>query len=187
MNTATAANTIYVLDTSAIIEDPTLVLNIHGPAIIPAAVIRQLDGLKSSDPERASTARRASRFIEEAIMRTKAQICHGYDHVDILASPADNKIVGAAILLDRRKDDRVVLLTTDRNMRIAARAMGVEAGFSEYLKEFTNEPTPAHREIVPKDWGDEFAKAFIKTVKFLGALLAFYVLIVITAIASQVK
>src|SRR5208337_3588803 len=133
-----------------------------------------LDGLKNSDPERAAAARKASRFIEEAIMLTKAQICHGYDHVDILASHADNKIVGAAVLLDRKKDDRVVLLTTDRNMRIAARAMGVEAGFSEYL----NVEKPIHREITPVDWYDEFAKAFIGTVKFIGALLAFYVLMV---------
>ena len=182
MNTVTNANTIYVLDTSAIIEDPTLVLNIDGPAIIPAAVIKQLDGLKNSDPERAATARKASRFIEDAIMLTKAQICHGYDHVDLLASPADNKIVGAAMLLDRKKDDRVVLLTTDRNMRIAAMSCGIESRVHVY--EPVNIPDDTFSE--PKktnhsatDYCDQFAEGFMKAIKFVTALVIYYILLII--------
>ena len=182
MNTVKAANTIYVLDTSAIIEDPALVLNIHGQAIIPAAVIKQLDGLKNSDPERATAARKASRFIEEAIMLTKAQICHGYDHVDLLASPADNNIVGAAILLDRKRDDRVVLITTDRDMRIAAMSCGIESRVHVYEPVNIPDDTfsePKKTNHAATDYYDQFAEGFVKAIKFVGALIMYYILLII--------
>ena len=173
MNTTASPNTIYVLDTSAIIEDPSLVLNLHGPVFIPAAVIKQLDGLKSSDPERALTARKASRLIEEAIMQEKARICHEYDHVDILESPADNKIVGAAMLLEREKGGRVVLLTTDRNMKIAAMSCGIESGVHVY------EPVDIADDTftAPAMGADSIYDKFVKWFARLVAVMLCYLII----------
>ncbi|MFN3739562.1 MAG: PIN domain-containing protein [Thermodesulfovibrionales bacterium] len=120
--------TKYVLDTSALMEKPKLVRKLGNRAIIPIAVIRELDGLKnSSNPAKAKAARKASRAIEEY----RPTIYHGqYEKVEGLESEADLKIVGTALKLQKEIGD-VALVTTDVNMRNVARAYGIK---SEVLK-----------------------------------------------------
>ena len=74
------ANTIYVLDTSALLEDPGIVNILNGEVFIPASVIRQLDYLKNnSDIDRAMASRKASREIEKAISNNRTTIYREYD------------------------------------------------------------------------------------------------------------
>ena len=57
----------YVFDTSYLIEYPEAINNITGALVIPAIVLKQLDGLKNSEKEdTAKRARAASNAILEA-------------------------------------------------------------------------------------------------------------------------
>jgi len=57
----------YVFDTSYLIEHPDAINNITGNLVIPAIVLKQLDGLKNSEKEDTSKrARAASNAILEA-------------------------------------------------------------------------------------------------------------------------
>lgn len=192
---------IYVTDTSALIEDPTLFSKLTGRIVIPLSVIKQLDLQKNSADEFiARTSRQVTRYLDDISAsgnivtgirinnRATVSMLNSYDTVDTLDSVADNRIVGTAKRLTRESvGQHIVLLTTDRNMRIAARSLGIDAGFSEYMiieKPVIKRTKPT---IAPVDWYDEFSKAFIGAVKFVGAAIFFYPLFAIIAIASQVK
>jgi rRNA maturation endonuclease Nob1 len=128
---------IYVIDTSAVISRPDVVKRAkrHG-VVIPSVVLRQLDGLKNSeDGNRAYWARKASQAIEEAQARGNVMIQAESVVVDMLDNKADNEIIGAAIWISRHynsyvqageKVKDVILVSTDRNMRIAAANCGLK-------------------------------------------------------------
>ncbi|MGD0282801.1 MAG: PIN domain-containing protein [Dissulfurispiraceae bacterium] len=200
MNT-TATSTIYVLDTSALVEDALIINNLQGRVIIPAVVIRQLDGLKNNqDNGRANAARRASQAIETAVMNNKAEICHGYEKVEMLDSVADNKIVGTALLLDRKHDGKVVLVATDRNMRIASMSFGIEVHKGMIDVEPTDEwlrVNGAQKDINNRlyqknnnqrlgseepDWFEQIGITMVKALKFMGAMLIIALLVMVAFI-----
>ena len=116
-----------VVDTSAFITYPDLISHVRAQAYIPLTVIKQLDGLKNNSNGGVSKrARQASFFIERAIAEKKVAILTAYDRIDALDSESDNRIVGAAVRLKNSNPDaRVVLIATDRNMRIAAEGYGI--------------------------------------------------------------
>ncbi|MEI6155541.1 MAG: PIN domain-containing protein [Deltaproteobacteria bacterium] len=118
----------YILDTSALINYPDIISSIKGHnVVIPSTVIRQLDYLKnSSDENVVYCSRRASQSIEKYQRMKNVTITKDMVNVNMLNSGADNQIVGTGICL-KNKGHNVCLLSTDRNMRIAARAYGVEA------------------------------------------------------------
>jgi len=110
-------------------DNPEVIHHLKGNVIIPIATIKQLDGLKSSENQtKANAARRASRVIDEATGEkgSNVRVYTEYDPIEGLNSPADNKIVGAAVRLKKENGSEVVLLTTDVNMRNVARGWGVE-------------------------------------------------------------
>ena len=113
-----------VVDTSAMMDLPNDIVRLKASIFVPLTVIKQLDGLKNSpDPDKSLKARRASSIIEEGIKSKKVVILTKYDKIDGLASESDNKIVGAAVLLKKMNPDGdIMMLTTDRNMKIAASA-----------------------------------------------------------------
>ena len=117
----------YVLDTSALINYPDIISTIKGHnVVIPSAVIRQLDYLKNSNNESvAYCSRRASQSIEKYQKMKNITITRNMVNVNILDNLADNQIVGTGVWL-KNKGHNVYLLSTDRNMRIAARAYGVK-------------------------------------------------------------
>lgn len=116
-----------VVDTSAMMDRPNDILRLKASIFVPLTVIKQLDGLKNSpDPDKSLKARRASYTIEDGIKAKKVVILTKYDRIDGLASESDNKIVGAAVLLKKQNpDENIMMLTTDRNMKIAASAYGI--------------------------------------------------------------
>lgn len=132
----------FVVDTSAIIEDPDVFFNIGRKwVIVPTAVIRELDGLKlRTNLKKAGAARKASRTLDNlGYLQNIAfgaltdagsivRIVNRFKKVDDLASSADNRIVGSAITLQiENKHYNVALITNDRNMRNVARSYGIRA------------------------------------------------------------
>lgn len=133
----------YVLDTSVVIEDPDVFYKLgDGEVVIPTAVIKEIDGIKRNpDPEepRAKAARKVARTLDRlgsyqdistgAITSSGStvRICNRYTVIDDLASNADNRIVGTAIKLKEESDEKVILVSTDGNMRNIARAYRIRA------------------------------------------------------------
>ena len=107
----------YVVDTSILIDDPDIFFKMgKSHIIVPTAVIRELDGLKNNaDAVVAASARKVSRLLDKLGSsqnialgaRTAAgstvRICNRYQTVNDLASISDNKIVGTALKLKRRR------------------------------------------------------------------------------------
>lgn len=132
----------YVLDTSIMIYDPEIMYRLGDSRIVlPAAVVKELDGLKNSPYRNTGrAARKAARILdmlgiygnlaEGVELHTGGSVLlyHEYEAIDDLASAVDNRVVGAAIRLKRKWGD-VVLLTMDSNMRTVSRAHGVRADF----------------------------------------------------------
>jgi len=152
----------YVLDTSALINFPDIISTIkkHN-VVIPGTVIRQLDYLKNNNDESVAwCSRKASRSIEKYQRRNRVKIMGNMRDglVDMLHSGADNQIVATGIYLKRQGRD-VCLLSTDRNMRIAARKYGMTA------------ETGDDREILVKIW------TFITWAVFSVPMLAIIALI----------
>lgn len=134
---------VYVLDTTVLIDNPHLPYELtDGDVVIPAYVVRELDGLKYSDSLSVARASRdVSRFLDnlgsygdlsEGVRLSTGPLVRIYpffEAVDLLDSEGDNRVVGAALHLKHSGVDvRVFILTTDTNMRIVARTLGVSAG-----------------------------------------------------------
>lgn len=146
----------YVLDTTVLIYDPDIMFK-TGEAdwVIPLAVIREIDGLKNSDKELvAKAARQIARTLDRlgsygdlaAGVKLPTgrilKIIEGYESIDALASDADNKILGAALLL-KNAGENVTLFTMDTNMRTVARVYGIKA---EYTPMYDIEIPPVTRD-----------------------------------------
>jgi len=134
---------IFVIDTSVLIEDPDVLFKLGGNEIvIPTAVIKELDGLKKHpdpDEHRAKAARQVTRTLDmlgsyqdiSTGARTSAgsivRICNQYQVIDDLASNADNRIIGTAIKLREEGTGRIILVSTDGNMRNVTRSYKIKA------------------------------------------------------------
>jgi len=119
---------VYVLDTSTLIEDPEIInpYKAEDYFVIPAVVLRQLDGLKNN-PATSYNARKASQYIEQMQAEERLAVIDRHIPVNMLESKADNMIVGTALFTKENVDDyEVCLATTDRNMRIAANYYGLD-------------------------------------------------------------
>lgn len=132
----------YVLDTTVLIDNSDIIYEvgkIGDEIVIPISVIKEIDGLKKNPNEMLARAARAVAdelgklgeyldLAEGGQLRTGAilKIETRYEEIVALASAADNKIVGTAIKL-KKEGRNVILLSTDNNMRTAARAYGVKA------------------------------------------------------------
>ncbi len=148
---------IFVIDTSVLIEDPDVLFKLGGNEIvIPTAVIKELDGLKrhpDPDEHRAKAARQVTRTLDmlgsyqdiSTGARTSAgsivRICNQYNVIDDLASSADNRIVGTAIRLKKQSAGRVILVSTDVNMRNVTRSYKIKAeNYPFYLGDSVDRP-----------------------------------------------
>ena len=146
------APTLYALDTNVLIHDPNALLNFQEHHVaIPMTVLEELDKLKTGKQGVAAECRQAIRLIDKilgsanpeevehgvAIQRDKSGPC-GY--LSILMSKSatpvtwlpedlnDNKIINQLVeLKSRRPGLNVVLVTKDINMRLKARACGIDS------------------------------------------------------------
>ncbi|SEL77667.1 PhoH-like ATPase [Atopomonas hussainii] len=144
--------TCYVLDTNVLIHDPNALLNFQEHRVVlPMTVLEELDQLKSGKHSVAAECRQAIRLIDKVLGdATPEQVEEGVPIIRDKSGPSgslsilmnkraepitylpenlnDNKIINQLVeLKSRRPGGRVVLVSKDINMRLKARACGVDA------------------------------------------------------------
>lgn len=140
----------YVIDTNVLIHDPNAILNFEEHHVaLPMTVLEELDKLKSGKHSVAAECRQAIRMIDKLLgdaspkdIETGIAIARGKGDpkgsLSILTSEPtgnhalpgslnDNRIINQALELGRSSSNKVVLVTKDINMRLKARACGLEA------------------------------------------------------------
>ncbi|OGS75817.1 MAG: phosphate starvation-inducible protein PhoH [Gallionellales bacterium GWA2_55_18] len=144
---------LFVLDTNVLLHDPTSLFRFEEHDIcLPMFVLEELDNKKKGMTEVARNARQASRFLDEIVSDEPHNIEEGIalesaahknctgrlylqtsfikhelpQHLEL--GKADNAILGVVIGLQTQQPKRaVILVSKDINMRIKARALGLEA------------------------------------------------------------
>ncbi|MCX8017485.1 MAG: PIN domain-containing protein, partial [Rhodocyclaceae bacterium] len=144
---------LFVLDTNVLMHDPTCLFRFEEHDIyVPMMTLEELDANKKGMSEVARNARQASRMLDEIVCGSEEAIKHGLDlsgpsrglasgrlflQTDAINSVlpsslptarADNQIIAVALHLHELHPKRpVILVTKDINMRIKARALGLDA------------------------------------------------------------
>ncbi|MDD4927994.1 MAG: PhoH family protein [Gallionella sp.] len=144
---------LFVLDTNVLLHDPTCLYRFEEHDIcLPMFVLEELDNKKKGMTEVARNARQVSRFLDEIVNDAPRNINEGIalksdahknstgrlflqtsfikqelpENLEL--GKADNAILGVIIGLQHLQPDRtVILVSKDINMRIKARALGLEA------------------------------------------------------------
>lgn len=128
---------LIVFDTNVLMDKPDILtrMPVGDVPVIPKRVLEELDGIKQSGGEertgRAGTAQQAIRAIEQAGNRVRfEQEAPGLLPADWPRTP-DNRILSVVL---RLRLSRVILVTSDVNLRNKARAENIRAlPPSEYL------------------------------------------------------
>ncbi len=144
---------LFVLDTNVLLHDPTSLFRFEEHDIcLPMFVLEELDNKKKGMTEVARNARQASRFLDEIVSDAPHRIedgialsslahknCTGRLYLqtsfikhelpqNLELGKADNAILGVVMGLQQQQAKRpVILVSKDINMRIKARALGLEA------------------------------------------------------------
>ena len=144
---------IFVLDTNVLLHDPTSVYRFEeNDVYLPMMTLEELDNNKKGLSEVARNARQVTRTLDEIVSSHTEAIGKGIplaspSHklasgrlflqteaiandlpIGIPTAKADNQILAVLIHLQRLNPDRpVILVSKDINMRIKARALGLEA------------------------------------------------------------
>ncbi len=150
---ALSATKLFILDTNVLLHDPTSLFRFEEHDIcLPMFVLEELDNKKKGMTEVARNARQASRFLDEIVNDAPRNIeegialksdahksCTGRLYLqtsfvkhelpqNLELGKADNAILGVIIGLQQQQPERaVILVSKDINMRIKARALGLEA------------------------------------------------------------
>ena len=150
---APAHSKLFILDTNVLLHDPTSLFRFEEHDIcLPMFVLEELDNKKKGMTEVARNARQASRFLDEIVNDAPRNIeegialksdahknCTGRLYLqtsfvkhelpqNLELGKADNAILGVIIGLQQQQPERaVILVSKDINMRIKARALGLEA------------------------------------------------------------
>jgi PhoH-like ATPase len=148
-----SATKLFVLDTNVLMHDPTCFYRFEEHDIfVPMMTLEELDANKKGMSEVARNARQASRLLDEIVSGAEHAIRNGIELAKVsrdLASgrlylqteamngglPAslptsrgDNQILAVLMHLQQEHPKRpVILVSKDINMRIKARALGLEA------------------------------------------------------------
>ncbi|MED5239411.1 MAG: PhoH family protein [Pseudomonadota bacterium] len=143
----------YVIDTNVLIHDPNSLLNFEEHrVVIPMTVLEELDKLKSGKSHTAADCRAAIRQIDKVLGHATPEqveegipIPRGPDNstqgtLTVLMSPQeevksplpdhlnDNRIINDVLAMKAMApDERFILVTKDINMRLKARACGIES------------------------------------------------------------
>ncbi len=144
---------LFVLDTNVLLHDPTSLFRFEEHDIcLPMFVLEELDNKKKGMTEVARNARQVSRFLDQIVNDAPHNIeegialesdlhknCKGRLFLqtsfvkqelpeNLELGKADNAILGVVISMQKQHPDRaVILVSKDINMRIKARALGLEA------------------------------------------------------------
>ncbi|MFN4148198.1 MAG: PhoH family protein [Rhodocyclaceae bacterium] len=144
---------LFVLDTNVLMHDPTCLFRFEEHDLfVPMMTLEELDANKKGMSEVARNARQASRLLDEIVTGSEEDIQDGIGLVapsrgqasgrlflqteaingllpsSLPTARADNQIIAVALHLRQKHPKRpVILVTKDINMRIKARALGLEA------------------------------------------------------------
>ena len=124
----------FVLDTSVLIHDPTAIFRFEdNKVVIPLEVLLELDNLKSQYGIVGYNARQVINLLDELLESNNFPVEGG--ELSILSSSlSDNKkekndikIISRCVDLQKKEKDNVIILVTkDANMRVIARSVGVK-------------------------------------------------------------
>jgi PhoH-like ATPase len=171
---------VFVLDTNVLMHDPTSLFRFEEHDIfVPMMTLEELDANKKGLTDVARNARQASRMLDEIVSGSEETIKRGIDltgpsrglasgrlHFQTEAingvlpsslptARADNQIIAVAIHLHQEQPKRpVILVTKDINMRIKARALGLDAQdyFNDKVLEDTDLLYTGCYELPPDFW-----------------------------------
>ncbi len=166
-----AASCLFVLDTNVLMHDPMSLFRFEEHDIyLPMIVLEELDGHKKGMTEVARNARQVSRSLDQLAAKSGDDIAQGLPlaaighkeatglllfqteplDVTLPALPqgkADNQILGVVKALTERYPERgVVLVSKDINMRVKARALGLQA------EDYENDKALADDELLYPGW-----------------------------------
>lgn len=171
---------LFVLDTNVLMHDPTSLYRFEEHDLyVPIMTLEELDNNKKGMSEVARNARQASRTMDEVVSACEAHIDAGIplagpsrglasgrlflqtQAIDVIlpasvpTAKADNQILAVVMFLtEQRKDRHVILVSKDINMRIKARALGLEAQdyFNDKVLEDTDLLYTGMRELPDDFW-----------------------------------
>ena len=171
---------LFVLDTNVLMHDPTSVYRFEEHDVfLPIMTLEELDNNKKGMSEIARNARQITRTLDEIVSSTGEGIEQGiplagpsrglasgrlFVQTEAIAgelpaglptAKADNQILAVVIHLQGRHPGRpVILVSKDINMRIKARALGLEAQdyFNDKVLEDTDLLYTGMRELPPDFW-----------------------------------
>ncbi|MDS4015655.1 MAG: PhoH family protein [Candidatus Accumulibacter sp.] len=171
---------LFVLDTNVLMHDPTSVYRFAEHDIfVPIMTLEELDNHKKGLSEIARNARQVTRTLEEIVTSANHAIDQGIslsepsrklasgrlflqtEAIDdslpagLPTAKADNQILAVVIHLQHRHPQRqVILVSKDINMRIKARALGLQAQdyFNDKVLADTDLLYTGMYELVPDFW-----------------------------------
>ncbi|THF66992.1 PhoH family protein [Pseudothauera nasutitermitis] len=180
-----SATKLFVLDTNVLMHDPTSLFRFEEHDLyVPIMTLEELDANKKGMSEVARNARQASRTMDEIVTSSLEDMHDGIAleepsrglasgklflqteaiNVELPAAlptaKGDNQILAVVMHLAERFPKRpVILVSKDINMRIKARALGLEAQdyFNDKVLEDTDLLYTGTREL-PADFWDTHAK-----------------------------
>jgi PhoH-like ATPase len=137
--------TRYILDTNVLLYDPDALLAFpDGEVIVPITVIEEIDQFKAEVSETGRNARLVSNTIDRyrqagslsrGVKQPNGSMIRVYvwsqgeqavpKELDLRRS--GNRVLAAALQLEREASARTVLISQDTNLRIKANALGLEA------------------------------------------------------------
>ena len=176
---------LFVLDTNVLMHDPTSLFRFEEHDIyLPILTLEELDNNKKGVTEVARNARQASRFLDDLVTNTEHNIAAGIGLAEKSGNAAtgklflqteaittelppslangktDNQILAVVLYLMQAHPERsVILVSKDINMRIKARALGIDAEdyFNDKVLEDTELLFSGVREL-PADFWDRHGK-----------------------------
>ena len=153
---------LFVLDTNVLLHDPSSIFRFEEHDIfLPMMTLEELDHHKKGMTEVARNARQVSRSLDALVAETEdilkgmpldslgnkdatgrllfqTQNMEGQLPIDLPNGKADNMILGVVQTLHREQPQRqIILVSKDINMRLKARALGLEA--EDYLNDHSLE------------------------------------------------
>lgn len=175
-----ATTKLFVLDTNVLMHDPLSLYRFEEHDLfVPMMVLEELDANKKGMTEVARNARQASRMLDEIVSGAEHNMAAGI-HLDEVSrglatghlflqteainsvlptalptAKADNQIIGVVMHLGQKFPQRpVILVSKDINMRIKARALGLEAQdyFNDKVLEDTDLLYTGTSELPPDFW-----------------------------------
>ncbi len=175
-----AVTKIFVLDTNVLMHDPMSLYRFEEHDIyVPIMTLEELDANKKGMSEVARNARQASRMLDEIVSGLEDGIKNGIEleqpsrgiatgrlflqteaingvlPSSLPTAKADNQILAVVMHLGQKFAKRpVILVSKDINMRIKARALGLEAQdyFNDKVLEDTDLLYTGTRELPPDFW-----------------------------------